>query len=481
VEVKPAGGFAGESLDPATSRFVWAAEQRALCLIRTSAGDSDMGCHDVSHTRSQSKRAGACAAPAARVLCGLLLAATGPGARAGDDLPRAQPEAVGMSSARLQRLSRRTQEVIDNGQVAGIVTLVARHGKVVHYEAQGYRNREEKVPLLKDDLFVIMSMTKPIASTALMMLHEEGKVRLTDPIARWLPEFAKMQVREPDGAGGTKLVPARPITVRHVLTHTAGLATRPAGGSASAPATTLRERVQRLAAAPLNFQPGDKWEYGSATDVVAALAEVISGQNMDDFLRERIFQPLGMHDTYYNVPESQWGRRAAVYVPQPDGSIQARPATKPRPTTVFGGVAGLTSTAADYFKFHQMLLNGGVYRGERLLGPKTIDLMISNHLGEGIPVTLKGPGYGFGLGYSILLDPGKASEVLSPGSFGWGGAWGTYFFVDPTEEVIGILMMQITSYNHLTIRQDLGTLAMQAIVEPGGSGAQKIRGYAPLR
>jgi CubicO group peptidase (beta-lactamase class C family) len=243
----------------------------------------------------------------------------------------------------------------------------------------------------------------------------------------------------------------------------------------------LRDRVKRIAASPLNFQPGEKWEYGSATDIVAALAEVMSGMNMDDFFRERIFKPLGMNDTHYNVPESKWGRRAIVYMPQKDGPLEARPATKPQPMTVFGGVAGLSSTAADYFKFHQMMLNGGEYNGVRLLSPKTVDLMITNHIGEGVLVNLKGPGYGFGLGYSTLMDAGKASESLSPGSFGWGGAWGTYFFVDPVEELIGILMVQITSYNHLNIRQDLGTLATQAIIEARSGGGQKIRGYAPLR
>jgi len=412
------------------------------------------------------------------LVASLISMTAAPLAQAEDALPVVKPESVGMSSERLRRVNQRMQEYIDKGQVAGVVTLIARHGKLVHYEAQGYRNREEKVPMQKDDIFVIMSMTKPIASTALMMLHEEGKFRLADPISKWLPEFEGIQVKVEDGKGGSTMVPARPIMVRHVLTHTAGVA---GGLTISSPAPTLRERVKRLAASPLKFQPGEKWEYGSATDVVAALAEVMSGQNMDDFFRERIFKPLGMTDTYYNVPESKWSRRPVVYVPQKDGTIQPRPATTPRPTTIFGGVAGLASTAADYFKFHQMMLNGGEYNGARLLSPKTVDLMITNHVGDGIPITLKGPGYGFGLGYSILLDSGKASESLSPGTFGWGGAWGTYFFVDPVEELVGILMVQITSYTHINIRQDLGTLATQAIVEARSSGSQRIRGYTPLR
>jgi CubicO group peptidase (beta-lactamase class C family) len=412
-------------------------------------------------------------------------------------LPLAKPEKVGMSSERLQRLSRRMQDYIDKGQVAGVVTLVARQGKIVHYEAQGYRNREQKIPMQKDDLFVIMSMTKPIVSTALMMLYEEGKFLLNDPISKYLPEFEKMQVKVVDEKGESKLVPARPITVRHILTHTAGLATptpppAPPAGTTPRPVdesgapqqpprpTTIRERVKQIAARPLNFQPGDKWEYGSATDVVAALAEVISGKNMDDFLRERIFKPLGMNDTHYNVPESKWSRRASVYVPEPDGSIKPMPMPTPRPTTIFGGVAGLSSTPSDYFKFAQMVLNGGELNGVRLLSPKTIDFMISNHIGD-LPVNLKGPGYGFGLGYSVLMDSGKASESLSPGSFGWGGAWGTYYFVDPVEELIGIIMIQITSYRHLNIRQDLGTLAEQAIIEPKSSGGQKIRGYERIQ
>jgi CubicO group peptidase (beta-lactamase class C family) len=416
----------------------------------------------------------------AALALGLMITIAWPVLGADDALPRAKPEAVGMSSERLQRLSQRMQQYIDKGQVAGVVTLLARQGKIVHYEAQGYRNREDKLPMQKDDIFVIMSMTKPIASTALMMLHEEGKFRLSDPVSKWLPEFDKMQVRIAEGESGSKLVPARPITVRHVLTHTAGLARGTGTPPSTSPATTLRERVKRIAAVPLSFQPGEKWEYGSATDVVAALAEVLSGMNMDDFFRERIFRPLGMNDTHYNVPESKSARRPLVYVPQQDGSIQPKPATRPTTTTIFAGVAGLSSTAADYFKFQQMILNGGEYNGKRLLSPTTINLMITNHVGD-VPVTLKGPGYGFGLGYSILLDAGKSSESLTPGTFGWGGAWGTYFFVDPVEELIGILMLQITSYAHLNIRQDLGALAMQAITESKSGDRQRIRGYVPPR
>jgi CubicO group peptidase (beta-lactamase class C family) len=412
-------------------------------------------------------------------------------------LPMAKAEEVGMSSERLERINKRIAEYIDAGQIAGAVTLVARDGKVVHLESHGYRNREERIPMETDDMFVIMSMTKPIAATALMMLYEEGKFLLTDPISKWLPEFAYMRVRVPDGQGGFNLVPARPITVRHVMSQSAGLTSTPTPGASrtveeGAAATTrqpgdspLRARVRGFAANPLNFQPGERWEYsngGIASDVVAALVEVMSGQNMDQFLRERIFQPLGMNDTYYNVPREKWERRARVYAPQRENNWQLdpRPVTDPTPTTLFGGIAGLTSTAPDYFKFAQMVMNGGEYNGVRLLSPKTINLMITNHLADGIDVTLKGPGYGFGLGYSVLMDAGKSSEPLSPGSYGWGGAWGTYYFNDPVENLIGILMIQITSYGHVNIRSDMTTLATQAIIEPKSTGTQRIRGYEPL-
>jgi CubicO group peptidase (beta-lactamase class C family) len=400
-------------------------------------------------------------------------------------VPTARPEQVGMSSERLKRVGARMQEYIDKGLIAGAVTLIAREGKVVQLEAHGFRDREAGTPMATSDIFVMMSMTKPIASTALMMLYEEGKFLLTDPISNWLPEFAEMKVLN---RADSTLAAARPITVRHVLTHTTGFTggltapSLPRGTSPAAGESMLRARVRGIAKLPLAFQPGTRWQYGNSTDVVAALVEAISGQSMDDFLRERIFRPLGMNDTYYNVPREKWERRARVYAPNEDNGNRAdpRPVTDPTPTTFFGGVYGLSSTAEDYFKFAQMVMNGGEYNGLRILSPKTVDLMITNHLADGLNVSLKGPGYGFGLGYSVLMDAGLAQESLTPGSYGWGGAYGTYYINDPTEELIGILMIQITSYGHLNIRSDLGTLAEQAIIEPKSSGAQKIRGYTDI-
>jgi len=393
---------------------------------------------------------------------------------ADERLPMADPEEVGMSSERLQRIDTLMQEYIDADLLAGTVTLVARGGKVVHHAAYGYRHVEEDLPMGTDDIFVIMSMTKPIVSTALMMLHEEGKFLLTDPITKWIPEIADKEVLLTDELGTRRVPGQRPITVRHILTHTSGvdpdrkLLTQ--GELDQLPSfqdwgkLTLEESILRRANLPLNFQPGERWQYGSSTDYVALLVQRISGQNMDDFLRERIFEPLGMYDTYYNVPESKVGRTVAVYSPGEDDKIKLRRAPEYRETKYFGGVAGLSSTAADYWRFHQMILNGGELDGVRLLSPKTIDLMITNHIGD-LEVTLRGPGYGFGLGYSMLTDPGKAKESLTPGSFGWGGAYCTYFFVDPFEDMIGIFMTQIAPYRHLSVRQQFSTLATQAIIE----------------
>ncbi len=421
---------------------------------------------------------------AAALLIGLAL----PSPVAAQHLPLAEPESMGMSSDRFDRLDAVMQRYIDSDMVAGTVTLVARKGKVVHLSALGHRYIEGNEPMPTDAIFVIMSMTKPIVSAALMMLFEEGHFLLDDPISDYLPEYAdKMVLVETEEE--VERVPAdRPITFRHVLSHTAGvdpsrnLLTEEERAEFGRKAT-LEETLVARAAMPLAFHPGDQWRYGSSTDYVALLVERISGQGLDHFLQERIFDPLGMTDTHYNVPDSKVDRIAAVYSPSgPGGTIELRSAPGPdRPTRYFGGVAGLSSTAPDYFRFSQMILNGGELNGIRLLSPSTVNLMITNHTGD-LPIYIKGAdAYGFGLGFSMLTDPAKSRQALTPGTFGWGGAWGTVFWIDPTEEMITIMMVQISRYGHLTIRQDVANMAMQAITESFHSGKQGIRGYEAIR
>ena len=402
-----------------------------------------------------------------------------------DGVPTAEAEAVGMSAQRLERLDRVMQGYIDRDEVAGVVTLVARRGKVVHFSALGRRDVEAGAPMTHDTIFRIASMTKPVASVALMMLYEEGRFQLRDPIAKWLPEFADMQVAVPAPpqerlTGRYKTEPAsRPITVQHVLTHTAGLAntyrgiTQPEFQQTVAPrkpGDTVGDMLKRLATLPLNFHPGDHWEYGRATDVVGRLVEVMSGQTLDAFLKERIFEPLDMTDTHFYLPKSKLDRFAALYRPNAAGTIELAeaPTAESRfvaePHTYFSGAGGLVSTARDYFRFHQMMLNGGELDGARILGRKTVELMTANHTGDK-GIWLAGPGYGFGLGYAVVTDLGPSGTPRSEGSYYWGGAFGTVFWVDPAEELIGILMEQIRPYTHLNIRPDLATMTYQAIVD----------------
>ena len=402
-----------------------------------------------------------------------------------DGVPTAAPETVGMSEERLMRLDAVMQRYIDRNEVAGVVTLVARRGKVVHFSALGRRDVETEAPMTHDTIFRIASMTKPIASVALMMLYEEGQFQLRDPIAKWLPEFADMRVAIPAPpqerlTGRYKTVPAlRPITVQHVLTHTAGLANTYRGltqpefqetVAPRAPGDTVGDMLTRLARLPLNFHPGDQWEYGRGTDVVGRLVEVMSGQTLDEFLRERIFEPLEMVDTHFYLPLSKLDRFAALYRPDDHGQIAlAEPPTPgsrfvAEPHTYFSGAGGLVSTARDYFRFHQMMLNGGALEGTRLLSRKTVELMTTNHTGDK-GIWLAGPGYGFGLGYAVVTDLGPSGTPRSEGAYYWGGAYGTIFWVDPKEELIGILMEQIRPYTHLNVRPDLATMTYQAIVD----------------
>ena len=408
------------------------------------------------------------------------------------DLPTAEPEAVGMSSTRLERVDATMQRYIDADQLAGTVTLIARHGKVVHLNAQGWRHKEADQPMTPDTIFTIMSMTKPIVSTALMMLYEEGHFLLDDPISKWIPGYANPQVRLNPAPPDRRTEPAiRPITVRHVLTHTSGLSLRadfrPSFGLPSRlgnfdrPKNT-EDAIARAAGDPLAFHPGDAWQYGDSTDYVALLVEKISGMNLQDFLQQRLFDPLGMDDTHYGVPRSKVDRVAAVYQHTgPHSAIELfRAPGYLEPTTYYGGVAGLNSTVGDYFLFHQMMLNGGELNGVRLLGPRTINLMISNHIGDK-EVYVWGPGYGWGLGYCILLDPGTANEHLSPGSFFWTGAWNTISWVDPVEDIVAVAMTQVTPFGRVNFLKDLSVVVSQAIIESNRHNPPTVMGYEPRR
>ncbi|MEX0901125.1 MAG: serine hydrolase domain-containing protein [Pseudohongiellaceae bacterium] len=401
------------------------------------------------------------------------------------ELPFAEPESVGVSSERLQRVSASMQRYIDQDLLAGTITLVARKGKVIHLESQGMKSRETGEAMTDDSIFVIMSMTKPIVSTALMMLYEEGHFLLTDPISDWIPEIADKQVLVNNEKGSYRTATREPVTFRHVLSHTAGLdpardQLREEEAELLGRAATLEETLVRRGPLPLAFHPGESWQYGSSTDYVALLVERISGQPLRDFLQERIFDPLQMRDTFYIVPREKINRVAAVYSPSGENNtIELSRAPEYRETAYFGGVAGLSSTISDYWRFSQMLLNGGELDDVRLLSPKTVNLMITNHSGDH-NVYVRGPGYGFGLGFGVLTDPAASRDPLTPGTFTWGGAWGTVFWVDPVEEMIGIMMTQITSYSHLRVRQELGVTAMQSIIDSNSNKPFSVRAYQPL-
>jgi CubicO group peptidase (beta-lactamase class C family) len=410
----------------------------------------------------------------------------------GVDLPSAKPEDVGLSSLRLNRIKEVMQRYIDRKEVPGVVILIARRGRVVYFEAQGRRDFVSDRPMTKDTIFRLASMTKPLTSVSAMLLYEEGAFLLSDPIGKWLQEFSEMQVAEtPPPASPARTpyvsVPAiRPITVRHLLTHTSGLPNPYRGYNLSrfnlisnpAPGETMADVVRKLAALPLNFQPGDSWEYGPATDVLGRLIEVVSGKSLDAFFQERIFVQLGMEDTYFYVPESKASRLPALSTVRPNNQLRVLdPAGIEskwvrEPHVYFSGAGGLASTASDYYRFLQMMLNRGEFNGVRLLGPKTVDLMTCNHTGS-LPIWLNGPGFGFGLGFSVVIDVGATGEPASLGKYAWGGAYGTNFWVDPAEQMIGIIMTQVNPDTPTTGGKALLGLAYQAIIDSGvKTGAQ---------
>jgi CubicO group peptidase (beta-lactamase class C family) len=394
----------------------------------------------------------------------------------------ARPEEVGLSGDRLKRIPAVIQRHMDEGQIAGAVTLVARNGRVAHLQAHGYLDAAAKRPMPAEAVFRIMSMTKPVVGVAILMMMEEGKLRLSDPVSRFIPEYKVLQVAvetpRPAGPGGAArdespsfyTVPAtREITIRDLLTHTSGLVS--GGVSASEAGKIDRTRTDtigtylpKLAAVPLAFQPGTRWAYspGAGFDALGRVVEVASGLAFDRFLRERIFQPLGMKDTYFVGTEDRAARVPLVYQRTAKGLVPQPPPSQPPSGTYFGGGGGLVSTAADYARFAQMLLNGGQLDGQRLLGRWTVDLMRAPH----VPDTFQGrqPGRAFGLSVQVVTDPVAASYSVSPGSYGWIGAWGTHSWMDPKEKLVGIMLVQTSNPNR-QVDRDYETAVMQAIVE----------------
>lgn len=401
-------------------------------------------------------------------------------------LPRANPEEVGLSSERLQRINEVIQRYIDSNQISGAVTLVARKGRIAHYESHGLMDIEAKKPIRKDALFRMASSTKPVAGVAIMMLVEEGKVRLSDPVSRFIPEFKNPKVAIPKPSAPAPVVQGQPppvpeistisatreITVRDLLTHTSGLGSGGASAGEAAkvmqtrkPTDTLADFIPRLGALPLDFQPGTQFRYSglAGIDVLSRIVEIASGQPFDQFLKQRVFDPLGMKDTFFALPEDRQPRLMTLYRRAGD-KLEKHPNQAMLMNRVyFSGAAGLVSTAEDYFHFAQMLANGGQSNGKRLLSPRTVALLSSNHTGELFPGQLGRPvGMGFGFTVEVVVDAIKADSRRSVGSFGWDGAFGTHFWIDPKEQLVAVLMIQTANRG---LHRDFENAVMQAIVE----------------
>jgi CubicO group peptidase (beta-lactamase class C family) len=388
--------------------------------------------------------------------------------------PRAKPEEVGLSSERLHRIGETIQRNIQAGQIASAVTLVARRGRVAHLEAFGQLDVESKRPAATDSLFRIASMSKPVTGVAILMLLEEGKVRLGDPVSRFIPEFKGLQVSA-DGAAPT---PAkREITVGDLLTHTSGLVSGPANAEiaktlpgmalltdTTRPQESLERYLPRIAAFPLSFQPGERYSYSplAAFDVLGRIVEIASGQTFDRFLKARLFDPLGMTNTSFTNWREQQPRLALIYRRTPAGPERFANQNQLVSDVYFSGGAGLISTAEDYFQFAQMLLDRGRANGRVLLSPTTVDLMIAPHAPDTLPGSTRGGD--FGLSVQVMRDPLALGQRVSSGSFGWGGAYGTNFWIDPKEKLVGVLMIQMQGGSAET-RRDFQTAVMQAIVE----------------
>jgi len=396
------------------------------------------------------------------------------------------PESVGFSSERLGRVNKMMQGYIDKGRLASGLTMLARHGETFHFEPYGVLDLESGVPVERDTLFRIYSMTKPITSTAVMMLYEEGHFSLDDPVGKFIPELASLKVYDGMGETGMRLVDQQqPITIRHLLTHTSGLSygfhqDSPVEemyreADITPPDGTLQEMAEKLGRLPLLTQPGTKWRYSFATDVLGYLVEVISGKPFDQFLQDNILDPLGMSDTSFFAPEEKLDRLATVYGAGKGGIA---PLHNPlvdrhaRPHTLFSGGGGLVSTGTDYMRFCQMLLNGGVFGDQRLLAPKTVGMMRSNHLADDLKPFAVGQsnasdtkGCGFGLGFRVVMDIAQHGIIGSNGIYSWGGAASTVFWIDPQEDLVAILLTQFMPSSYYPLRREFQIATYQAMVE----------------
>lgn len=412
-----------------------------------------------------------------RSLVVLVLGATLAGPLAGQPLPTTTPEEVGLSSERLARIGEVFQGYVDEGRIAGALGLVARHGRLAYVDQWGMRDMAAGDPLESDDIFRIFSMTKPITSAAVMMLFEEGHFMLTDPVGRYLPELGQLEVARLSEARSADAIPTerarRPMTIQDLLRHTSGLTYGVFSNTAVdqayregdvMTAPTLEGMVTALGEVPLLYQPGERWNYSLSTDVLGRLVEVVSGKPFDVFLRERIFEPLGMVDTGFSVPASKRDRLSRPYGHTgPDGSLALGDTTGyDDSVTRFSGGGGLVSTAADYVRFAQMLLNGGELGGVRLLSPKTVELMTTDHLADR-PTGWLSPGWGFGLGVAVRREAGLDGMPGSVGEYYWFGVVGTSFFIDPVEELIGVFMIHMRPSRDIAFRNSFRNMVYQAI------------------
>jgi CubicO group peptidase (beta-lactamase class C family) len=394
----------------------------------------------------------------------------------------ARPEAVGMSTERLQRVNELVDRYIAAGDITGAVTLVARSGRIIHLQAQGVMDASSRKPMQRDTIFRIASMSKPVAGTAILMLVEEGKVRLTDPVWKFIPSFKDVKVAVPKPAppppvGGPPPPPAAPetytvpaareVTILDLLTHTSGLMSGPVGNAAGAQISANRrveglKYTEALGTTPLEFQPGTRWAYSAVAgfDVLSHIVEIVSGKTFDAFINERIFRPVGAKEIFFWPGTAQRERLVTSYIKGPNGLTPRDNPDSMSSDKYFSGAGGLMATAESYARFAMMLANQGEANGVRLLAPRTVELMGSAY----IPDTLPGrqPGEGYGLSVRSVTDPVARRTPVSKGTFGWSGAYGTHFFVDPEKKLVGVLMIQTPI---VQMREDFENAVMQAVID----------------